>query len=134
MNPKKQSDIVPIVVKKTGESPDLINAVVSAYWKTVRSNLSNLTDRRFEISKFGIFKFRIENSIKHLEKLKSIKSHYLAYPKMTRAIFTRIKILDKKIEKIEALLKDRDEELAKIELKKIEKKEYEESCKNALAK
>jgi len=53
--PKKAKEFIPLVAEELGMDKDLVDLIVSVYWKEVRKTLSELRENRVTILNFGTF-------------------------------------------------------------------------------
>lgn len=113
MVPKKAKEFIPLVSEQLGLDKELIDAVVSVYWKEIRLALTELKGNRVNVQNFGIF-------VSRKKKLLDLEYKYSNFVKERPGVttFRRYAVImdaQSRLEKIKNLLAD----LEKQELKKV---------------
>lgn len=71
MNPKKSKVLISDVSTEMCQSEELVNAVISFYWREVRKNLSSVAHSRIHLANLGDFvikHWKVQDKIENLEK------------------------------------------------------------------
>jgi hypothetical protein len=74
MVPKKQSEIIKQLAEDTNQDLDLLDDVVSFYYKTLRKRLTSLEDLQILVPQLGTFMARKGNIVKKLTKIEHLRS------------------------------------------------------------
>jgi nucleoid DNA-binding protein len=71
LKPRKSTSLIPEVAQETGYSEDVVETVVSYYWREIRKQLSSLAHSRVHVVNLGDFvvkHWKIDERIDHLQK------------------------------------------------------------------
>lgn len=117
MVPKKASEFIPLVAKELGLDEEVVDAVVSAYWKDIRIALTELEGPCINVLNFGYFMAR-------RKKLKELEYKYSNFVKerpnvTTFRRYAIIKDTQSRLDKVKNLL-------LKIEQEDIKKQKVKE--------
>jgi len=134
LNPKKPSDIFPIVAEATGAKEQLVEDIVSFYWKEVRDTLVNCKSHNVFIDGLGTFKAKPwklpEVILKYERMVKKYQELITGENKLTLQKFSILKDYEEKLEKLYELRKMIDADKDKKE--QVKQKRYAEENKNNL--
>lgn len=107
MNPKKSSDIIPIVAEATGIQKKLIEDIVSFYWKEVRETIINCKSHNIFVDGLGTFKakpWKLPEIILKYERLVGKYQDLITGEnKMTIQKFAILKDYEEKLERLQKL-------------------------------
>jgi nucleoid DNA-binding protein len=126
--PKKAKDFIPLVAKELGIDQDLVDEIVSVYWKEVRKALSELQGNRVNVVNFGVFATR-RHKMLELEK----KYSFFVEERKDVKTFRRYAVLKETQSRLDAIRRLLSE-LEKDKLKKetVKNKRDAEKTKNNL--
>ena len=134
MNPKKPSDIFPIVAEAANAKEQLVEDIVSFYWKEVRDTLVNCKSHNVFIDGLGTFKAKPwklpEVILKYERMVKKYQELITGENKLTLQKFSILKDYEEKLEKLYELRKMIDADKDKKE--QVKQKRYAEENKNNL--
>lgn len=134
MNPKKPDDIFPIVAEATENPKELVEAIVSFYWKEVRDTLINCKSHNVFIDGLGTFRAKPwklpEVILKYERMVKKYQDLISGENKMTIQKFSILKDYEEKLERLHELQKMIDADKDKKE--QVKQKRYAEENKNNL--
>ena len=68
MNPKKASKLIEEFSKENDLNKDLVEAVITSYWKNVRANMKDITYPRLYLNNFGTFVVSLNKLDKYINK------------------------------------------------------------------
>tara|TARA_B110000503_G_C7157013_1_gene417787 strand:+ start:1794 stop:2219 length:426 start_codon:yes stop_codon:yes gene_type:complete len=134
LNPKKSSDIFPIVAKAADAKEQLVEAIVSFYWKEIRDTLVNCKSHNVFIDGLGTFKAKPwklpEVILKYERMVKKYQELITGENKLTLQKFSILKDYEEKLEKLYKLRKMIDADKDKKE--QVKQKRHAEKNKNNL--
>lgn len=134
MNPKKSSDIFPIVAQAADAKEQLVEAIVSFYWKEIRDTLVNCKSHNVFIDGLGTFKAKPwklpEVILKYERMVKKYQELITGENKLTLQKFSILKDYEEKLEKLYKLRKMIDADKDKKE--QVKQKRHAEKNKNNL--
>lgn len=115
MTPNKYKDFVSAVAEKMSLSEELVEDIISFYWKEIRRQLDNPEELELNLRNFGRFIIRPKHLFEQIKTYRSIVEN--AKPR-TYAAYTILEITRKKLEGLEKLAKLYEAQEAKRKLKK----------------
>lgn len=123
MNPKKPKVFIKPTAEALGQTESLVEDIVSFYWSSVRKALSELESPSITITNLGIFKVKY-NQIPKLEKkyenyLKALTPESMTFNKHTIQNTSK-----EKLEKLERIREQMDEEFKRRTEVRLKRKEY----------
>jgi nucleoid DNA-binding protein len=135
MNPLKRKDVSKKLADKLKLPVELIDDVVSFYYKHVQNELSNLTHFNINVPYLGTFYIKKKNLIKKLDKYKGaiirLEAHIQNEKFVSMRKYASVVDMKNQVVKYENLLQLIEQEEEKKKGKKQEKLDYEtESNKN----
>jgi len=134
LNPKKPSDLFSIVAQAADAKEQLVEAIVSFYWKEVRDNLVNCKSHNVFINGLGTFKAKPwklpEVILKYEKMVKKYQELITGENKLTLQKFSILKDYEEKLEKLYKLRKMIDADKDKKD--QVKQKRYAEKNKNNL--
>jgi nucleoid DNA-binding protein len=123
MNPKKPKDFIKPTAEALGHSETLVDDVTGFYWSYVRKALSELEGPSITVTNLGTFKVRYKK-IQALEKKHQIYLDNLEADNMTFNKHTLQNISKKKLEGLDKIRKQMEEEFQRKKEVRTKRKIY----------
>tara|TARA_R110002167_G_scaffold277831_1_gene483717 strand:+ start:2601 stop:2996 length:396 start_codon:yes stop_codon:yes gene_type:complete len=123
MNPKRPKDFIKPTAEILEQSETLVDDVIGFYWSTVRKALSELGGPSITVTNLGTFKVRYKK-IKALEKKHQMYLDSLEVDHMTFAKHTLQNISKKKLEGLDNIRKQMEEEFKRKQEVRTKRKKY----------
>lgn len=123
MNPKKPKDFIKPTAEALGQSESLVDDVVGFYWASVRKALSELESPSITVTNLGTFKVRYKK-IQALEKKHQMYLDNLEADHMTFNKHTLQNISKKKLEGLDNIRKQMEEEFQRKQEVRTKRKKY----------
>jgi hypothetical protein len=124
MIPKKANKLYKEMTKEFDVSEDMVENLIELYYKTLRKNLSDLTETRFNVDGLGHFVIKVQKVKKAIPHYKKVLSNhdistFGAYHNK-KSVEEKLELLEKVDEKIDVLIsrkqKFKDEKYSKTNM------------------
>ena len=123
MSPKKPKDFIKPTAESLEEPVALVDDVVSFYWSNVRKALSDIEGPSITVLNLGTFKARYNR----IHKIEEKYNNYLKDLKLSNMTFNKHTIQDiskRKLENLDKIRKQMEEEYQRKHEVKIKRREY----------